>query len=384
VIVAGLALAGTLSEARAASVLCDRFAAPDGHDSNPGTQSEPFRTARRLANSLHGGQTGCLRDGTYDDLHNGYVLRFDHGGTSGEPLTIRSFPGERARLVGTTNIPHGSNHVRLVDLVFRGTGRANTVKVYATGATITRSTLTNAGRGESCLILGSTSGYGRARNVRVARNRFHACGSLANDNHDHAIYVDNAVGTRIVGNVFWSTAAYTIHLYPHATKTLVEHNVIDGGGRSVRGGSIFAGNSHFASSDNVVARNIIAFSRTYNITSYWDGPVGRGNVARQNCIWGGRDGEIDRADGGFRTRSNVVARPMFIDRRKHDYRLGSTSKCLSVVGYDAAAQLERQVDRVSKTRIEGVGDLVREAPIKRPPEGVVMGSAEISGNSALN
>jgi hypothetical protein len=328
-----------MGEGRAADLLCDRYAAPDGRDSNPGTQSSPYRTAQRLANSLHGGQTGCLRAGTYDRLHNGYVLRFDHGGSSGEPLTVRSFPGEQARLVGTTNIPHGSNHVRLVDVVLRGTGGENSVKIYAKGATIARSTITNAGRGESCLMLGSTSGYGRARNVHVMQNRFHDCGSVRHDNKDHAIYVSNAVGTRIVGNVFWRTAAYSIHLYPNAQRTFVAHNVIDGGKPSSRGGVLFGGDSDFASSGNIVAHNVIAFSRSYNIASGWDKSVGKGNVARENCLWGGRDGQIDRSDGGFRTDGNRVAPPLFVDREGRDYRLRAGSACLPLVGYDAAARL---------------------------------------------
>jgi hypothetical protein len=318
---------------------CTRYADPDGRDTGRGTRSHPFRTAQRLADSLRPGQTGCLRGGTYDETDNGFVLRVDHGGKAGEPITIRSFPGERARLVGTTSIINGSNYVRLVRLVLRGTGGGNSVKIYSRRVTIRASTITNARRGESCLILGNTSGDGRARNVLVKQNRFHDCGSLANDNHDHAIYVANSTGARIVGNAFWDTAAYTIHMYPNARRTVVAHNIMDGGDPSVRGGVLFGGDDAFASTGNVVQYNVIAYSTSYNIASGWGDSVGTGNVARHNCLWGGGEGEIDRSDGGFATHANLVARPRFVNLRGHDYRLRSTSRCRSVVGYDAAARL---------------------------------------------
>jgi len=333
-----IAVLGVASPSAYAST-CTRYADPHGRDSSRGTRSDPFRTAQRLADSLRPGQTGCLRRGTYDDTDDGYVLRIDHGGEAGKPIMIRSFPGERARLVGTTSVVNGSNYVRLVRLVLRGTGGGNSVKIYARRVTIRASTITNAGLGESCLILGNTSGGGRARNVLVKENRFHDCGSLAHDNHDHAIYVANSSGARIVGNLFWSTAAYTIHLYPNARETVVAHNVIDGGGRSVRGGVLFGGDSQYASRGNVVKYNIIAYSQTANIASGWGGAVGTGNVARNNCLWAGVEGEIDRSDGGFTARSNVTARPRFVNRKEHDYRLRPGSGCRSVVGYDAAARL---------------------------------------------
>ena len=327
------------AKARRLSVSCTRYAAPGGRDRNRGTKRNPFRTAQRLADSLRAGQTGCLRGGLYDQVQDGYVLRVGRGGAPGEAVTIRGYPGERARLKGIVTVPAGSNHVRLSYIGIRGTGRANTVKIYARRVVVQNSNISNRGRGESCMILGSTSGYGRARGVIVRRNRFHDCGDPGNDNKDHAVYVSNSLNARIVGNVFWRTAAYAVHLYPNARGTRVAHNVIDGGRPSNRGGILFGGDSEFASSGNVVEQNVVAYARTSNITSNWDGLVGRRNVARRNCLWGARDGNIDSSNGGFRRGDNRVARPRFVDRWERDYRLRPASRCRSVVGYDAAALL---------------------------------------------
>jgi hypothetical protein len=325
--------------ARRLAVTCTRYAAPWGRDRNRGTKARPFRTVQRLANSLRAGQTGCLRGGVYNHVDDGYVLRVDHGGARRAPITIRGYRGERAWLVGIVNVPAGSNYVRLSALRIKGTGGANTVKIYAAHVVVQNSYIGNAGRGDSCMILGSTSGYGRATAVTVARNRFRGCGAVGST-LDHAVYISNSLNARIIGNVFWTTAGYAIHLYPRARGTRVAHNVIDGGAPSTRGGVLFGGNSDFASSGNVVAYNVVAFARSSNITSNWDaGLVGRRNVARRNCVWGARDANIDGSDGGFAREGNRVAQPRFVDRRARDYRLRKTSRCLAVVGYDAAARL---------------------------------------------
>ena len=81
----------------------------------------------------------------------------------------------------------------------------------------------------------------------------------------------NAADGRIVGNVFWGTSGYSIHLYPNAVRMRVARNIIDGGPPSVRGGVLLAGDSSYASSDNVIEFNVIAYADTYNVTSDWEG-----------------------------------------------------------------------------------------------------------------
>src|SRR5436190_17009655 len=60
---AGLELPG--SAASSAHHACDRYAAPHGSNGAPGTAKRPFHTPQRLVDSLHRGQTGCLRGGGY-------------------------------------------------------------------------------------------------------------------------------------------------------------------------------------------------------------------------------------------------------------------------------------------------------------------------------
>jgi Disaggregatase related len=327
----------TSSAALRSEVRCDRFAAPWGNDRSRGTKARPFRTAQRLADSVRPGKTGCLRGGAYDETDGGFVLRLDHGGAKGRRLTIQSFPGERARLVGIVSVEPEADYVTLAHLTIEGTGDQNTVKIYAADTVVRDNDITNASRGKSCMIIGSDSSDGQAVRPSIRHNRFHDCGSSEHDNKDHGIYAQNVVDGEIVGNVFWNSAAYAIQLYPNAQRTRFAHNIVDGGPPSVRGGVLLAGDSKYASSENVIEFNVIAYAETYNITSNWDdGRTGTSNIVRSNCVWQGKDGNIDSSNGGFTARSNTTAPPRFVDRQGHDYRLKRSSKCRRVVGYRKA------------------------------------------------
>jgi hypothetical protein len=302
----------------------------------------PFRTVQRLADSLHAGQTGCLRGGTYDANSSDYVLQPRHGGTRGAPITIRSYPGERAKLVGIIYIQHGSDYVTLAALDIEGTGGENTIQITSANDIVEDSSITNAWRGNSCMILGDTSGDGAAVRPIVRRNRFHECGNPANGNKNHAIYAGNVSSGQIVNNLFWNTAALTIQLYPNAQDTRFAHNVVDGGAPSVRGGVFFGGDSSYASSGNIVEYNIIAYAQTFNIDSGWEGTRGDDNIARYNCLWSGKEGNINDEGGGFARIDNTIANPLFVNKQKRDYRLRLRSRCRRLVGFDTAALLDRR------------------------------------------
>jgi hypothetical protein len=315
-----------------AAVTCDRVASTTGSDSAAGTLSSPYRSAQKLADSLSAGQTGCLRGGTYTQTE----LRFGHGGSAGAPVRLTSYPGERAKLTGgTLYVPNGSNFVTVSDIDIDGSASASvTIQAMATDTVFERLDITN-GQRKSCMILGSNGGWGQAVRTIVRENKFHDCGDPAAGNQDHAIYFENTLDVQIVDNLFLNTAAWAIHLYPNAQHTTVAHNVIDGGGRGV----IFAGDATHASSNNVVTQNVISNSSVeYNIQSYWGGPVGSGNIAKNNCLYNGKAGNI-ASPSGFSASANTTADPLFIDRAAHDYRLRATSSCLAVVGYDTAAKL---------------------------------------------
>ena len=304
--------------------VCDKFAAESGSDLGNGTWRRPFRSAQLLLNALARGQVGCLRAGQYTS-GKAFVLEFKRSG-----VALVGYPGERAVVRGIVVVRQGVDRARLADVVVEGTGGSNTIQVYGTDFVLEDSDITNAWRGRSCLMLGDGSAGTAVRPV-IRRNRFHECGSLANGNKDHAIYAAHVTDGRISENQFWNTAAYSVHLYPDAQRTVVSHNTIDGGSPSVRGGIVFGGDGNEASRDNIVEYNVIAYAATYNIESSWGAAIGTGNIARSNCVWGGGKGDIEIE--GLSASGNILADPYFVDRERRDLRVGSASACRSAVAF---------------------------------------------------
>ena len=98
------------------------YVAMDGDDGNPGTLEEPFRTIQRALREVAPGDTVLVRAGVYD-LET-YV---DVEGEPGSPVTLSSFPGERAVLDGSGHGPDDPIKFRVTgaflvirDLEFRG------------------------------------------------------------------------------------------------------------------------------------------------------------------------------------------------------------------------------------------------------------------------
>lgn len=70
------------------------YVATTGKDSNPGTQSAPWRTIQHAADTAHAGSTVYVRGGTYEEL-----VRINVSGNAKDgSITFRSYPGETAVL----------------------------------------------------------------------------------------------------------------------------------------------------------------------------------------------------------------------------------------------------------------------------------------------
>jgi parallel beta-helix repeat protein len=343
---------------------CTRYAARSGTDSasrlrrlrrhhhgRPGSKGNPFASTQRLVRSLGPGQTGCLRTGAYD---LGGELTFGRSGQAGAPITLRSYPGERATLWGgTIYLPARSSHIRLQQLNIdtAGTSQAGLQIMSARDALI-GDRITNHADHASCIILGSNIGWGEAVGTVISHDVIHECGSPADGNQDHAIYFDNSVGAQITNNVIWGTSGFAIHLYENARDNVIRHNVMDDN----RYGVVFGDNSGFRSSGNIVANNVISDTTdSYGAQSYWNGAAGRGNILARNCIYNAVKGAIGRPTIGFQAIGNVVARPRFVDAARHRYRLRAGSRCLRVVGFDAASPSVAHAIRHHGRKVRGRG-----------------------------
>jgi Right handed beta helix region len=312
-----------------AAPACDKFASTLGLNTNPGTELLPYRTAQKLVNSLTAGRTGCLRNGTYAGAVS--VVR---GGAEGAPVTLQSYPGERAKVVGRVVIESGADYVTLSDLDLVGTNVASlpSPTIAASNVTVQDSDITNLHTAD-CVFVGTNDYF--VQDVKITRNRIHDCGLIPVTNRHQGVSVWNAGGTQITRNVIDHNASRGIQLYPNAWRTNVAYNTIDANGQGV----LIAGSPTLSSSYNVVQRNLITNSTASdNVGVYWppDSPIGAGNVVHSNCVSGG---PRDNGDGGIQPRvlgtvvsGNVVAAdPGYVDDLARDYDLRPGSACEPVI-----------------------------------------------------
>jgi parallel beta-helix repeat protein len=83
------------AEARLAPSGAAYYVAPNGSDSNPGTESLPWRTVQKAADSLVAGETVFIRAGTYEEQ----VIP-QNSGSAGNTITYTAYPGETVTIDG--------------------------------------------------------------------------------------------------------------------------------------------------------------------------------------------------------------------------------------------------------------------------------------------
>ena len=72
------------------------YVSPSGSNSDPGTQSQPWRTIQHAADSVLLGDTVYVREGSYTER-----VTITRSGTSAYPIAFRAYPAE-------TPVVHGS------------------------------------------------------------------------------------------------------------------------------------------------------------------------------------------------------------------------------------------------------------------------------------
>jgi parallel beta-helix repeat protein len=146
-------------------------------------------------------------------------------------------------------------------------------------------------------------------------------------NHDHGVYLSSSEDVQILDNAIYDNSDRGIQLFPAAERTVVRGNVIDGNGQGV----IFSGDGGETSDDNLVENNVITNSRIrFNVESWFPEGGGTGNVARNNCLYNGKQGNVGAQDGFVAIR-NLVVDPLYVDRGGKDFRLRDGSPCAAVL-----------------------------------------------------
>ena len=313
-----------------ASAACTHFVSTAGSDAGTGSATSPWRTITRLVQSWEPGTVGCLDGAFVEDVS---IMR---GGTSAAKVVLRSRPGSVASIRGRLWVARGADHVVVAHLSLDGRAIKDTSRnslpsptVNAANTMLLDNDITNV-RTRVCVVLGSIRGYGAAVAPVLAYNRIHDCGRRGQNTH-HGIYMESTRRAKIVHNVIFDNADRGIQLYPDAQGSLIAGNLIDGNGTGI----IFSGAEGFASSRNVVIRNVISGSQVRsNLEHYWEqGPrrVGVGNVAARNCLGGARQGNFATPLVGYRAAGNATGALRFENRALDNLRPTSDSGCRNLL-----------------------------------------------------
>src|SRR4051794_5214242 len=108
-----LQLVAALTPLAAHAATNERYVAPSGADSNPGTATAPWRTVTHGLRTVVAGQTLWIRGGTYTETVSGTL----HKGTSGARITVRGYPGEHPLVRGLVRLTD-PDYWTLSDLAF--------------------------------------------------------------------------------------------------------------------------------------------------------------------------------------------------------------------------------------------------------------------------
>jgi Right handed beta helix region len=334
---------------------CSLVASPSGSDSATGTLAAPFETAQKLVSSLQPGETGCLEAGTYDE-----DVTFRDPET-----TLTSYPGQTATIVGRMYVAEGANDTTVTGLQLDGANPTllPSPTIDSNHDTFSYDNVTNDHDG-ICFVIGSAT-WGWATGTVITHDRVHDCGQdVPGDNYQHGLYIEAATDTTIEWNLIYGNAARGIQLYPDAQDTTIDHNIIDDNGEGI----LLAGDDGAASSGTNVYDNIISDATArHDVESFWPAgnPIGVGNVVHDNCVWGGAQGTISTAGGGFTARDNLDTNPRFADARAGDFELNSSGPCLAIVGDVQAAVDGTTPQHPVMSRNQALGRVVAHADTHR-------------------
>ena len=305
----------------------------NGSDRNPGTRARPLRTVQAALDRVLPGQRVLVRRGHYSEN-----LELTRSGTAQTPITLRSYPGERAVLrpgggsrcnnvIELTNVAF----VRVHGFTIEGaSGCDNNTNVYVAGRSrhieVSRNEIRN-GHDHGLFTDPDTA------DVQVLGNRVHDNGTIGSGNKDHALYME---GTRhLVANnlIYDHPYGHAVQIYPRADGTIIANNTIvntsyTSGYRAA--GVIVGGDGLGLTADNIVIVNNIVAWNDYGLYGYFEdgsnGPIGSGNVARRNLVYANRFGNLVNDKPVIAFGESITDRdPRFVDRLAADFRLARGS-----------------------------------------------------------
>ncbi|HSA57548.1 MAG TPA: Ig-like domain-containing protein [Gemmatimonadaceae bacterium] len=215
------------------------YVAPNGLSTNDGSYSRPWNLATALSGAggrVQPGDTVWMRTGTYKGDFRGAV-----SGTSGRPVVLRQYPGERATIDGTLRV---DGH----DLVLWGFEIMRSAPSGALPGLMSR----GARQRFINMVIHDAAQQGVTFWDEAIDSEMYGSIVYNNGTHenlDHGVYLHNNTGTKLVAdNVFFNNLAYGVHAYA-GPSDVTQRNIHVVGNVSFNNGTI---STQYAAKGNII------------------------------------------------------------------------------------------------------------------------------------
>jgi hypothetical protein len=344
---------------------------PTGSDTAPGSESRPFRTIQKAADSVEPGDTVLVDDGVYtysgpNDCYGKVVVCVSRGGAPDNWVVFRSknkwgakIDGESGKAGSGFVVRGGASYVRIQDFEMTGLanadGSAGGIDLFDGGShfQVIGNHIHNIGRVCANTSNGQNGVFIEADNVLVEANLIHDNGRLtpgqqgcrpSNDywkNHDHGIYHDGGDYVTIRNNIIYNIKqGWAIQVWPksRAHMNIINNTIAFGNQHDGKLGAIVMwapSEGGMKVSDSTVANNIFYGVKTAAI---WmgggseEGPMRFANVRISNNIISNGVllfAEKNIATSGLTIKGNLEKTdPKFVDPAAFDFHLRSDSPAI--------------------------------------------------------
>ncbi|HEX5083002.1 MAG TPA: right-handed parallel beta-helix repeat-containing protein [Blastocatellia bacterium] len=347
------------------------YVASTGSDSNPGSESRPFRTIQKAADSVNPGDTVLVDDGVYtysgpNDCYGKVVVCVSGGGAPDNWVVFRSrnkwaakIDGENGKAGSGFVVRGGASYVRIQDFEMTGLANANGsaggIDLFDGGSDfqVIGNHIHNIGRVCANTSNGQNGVFIEANNVLVEGNLIHDNGRLtpgqqgcqpSNDywkNHDHGIYHDGGDHVTIRNNIIYNIKqGWAIQVWPksRAHMNILNNTIAFGNQHDGKLGAIVMwapSTGGMKVSDSNIANNIFYGVKT---AAVWmgggsgDGPMRFANVRISNNIIS--NGVLLFAEKNIDTSGLALANnlektdPKFADPAAFDFHLRPDSPAI--------------------------------------------------------
>ena len=320
------------------------YVSTSGSDSNPGTQTAPWRTIQRALNVLQPGQQALVHGGTYTQ-----DLMMSRSGTASAPITVAAYPGETVVLHAASTsgntypVQITGSYFRLQGFVIEnglGTSDAN---VYLWGGAnhieLSRNEI-RYGQDQGVFADNTTS------NLQFLDNRVHDNGwhHLAGQHQSHGFYIEGSQDLFANNVVYDHAYGFGIQLYPANHDTVVVDNTIAASAHS----SIVVGGS--GGVYNITIRNNILYGDDWGVEMDSTCPTGPvtidHNVISAYSVTPIQSGCSSVVNGG-----NILSNPLFVDYAGRNLHLQTGSPAVDV----ATSPWSETTDADLRGRPQGAG-----------------------------